>query len=538
MAYLLWHYLTESVRRHPTRPAVSWRETSLTYAELDELSTRLARTLMACGLERGSRVGLFMPKSARSVVTMLAVLKSGATYVPIDPAAPASRVAYILRDCGVRGLVSTSRHIERLGEVLPGLGFIETVILTDDDPADVRAALPKRVVRWADIQRTPLTEKDGNFGGGLETDPAYLLYTSGSTGNPKGVILSHRNALTFVDWAAEIFSVEAGDRLSGHAPLHFDLSVFDIYAALRAGACVVMVPDEVAPFPLELARWIEAERISVWYSVPSALTRLLLHGQLERFKYDALRTVLYAGEVFPVKYLRQCMSLLGRVEFYNLYGPTETNVCTYFKLPRPLGPEVTDIPIGRACENTEVWAMDPDGRVVRPGETGELYVRGPSVMPGYWNLPEKAKEVLVSNPLQPAFNELVYRTGDLVRLEADGCYRFIGRRDHMIKSRGYRIELGEIERALHDHPGVKEAVVLAVPDDEIGARLLAVVVPHTDGSLDPKELQAFCLVRLPKYMVPEEMEFRQELPRTSTGKADRMALMTTLGTTVEEARRT
>jgi acyl-CoA synthetase (AMP-forming)/AMP-acid ligase II len=146
--------------------------------------------------------------------------------------------------------------------------------------------------------------------------------------------------------------------------------------------------------------------------------------------------------------------------------------------------------------------------------------------------------VLVSNPLQPAFNELVYRTGDLVRLEADGCYRFIGRRDHMIKSRGYRIELGEIERALHDHPGVKEAVVLAVPDDEIGARLLAVVVPHTDGSLDPKQLQAFCLVRLPKYMVPEEMEFRQELPRTSTGKADRMALMTTLGTTVEEARRT
>src|SRR5262249_21575276 len=248
----------------------------------------------------------------------------------------------------------------------------------------------------------------------------YLLYTSGSTGNPKGVILSHRNAMTFVEWGADTFGVTEQDRLSNHAPLHFDLSVFDIYVALRCGACVDLVPDEIAPFPIELARWIEAERISIWYSVPSALTRLLLHGQLERFEYTALRHVLFAGEVFPVKYLRDVMSRLPHGTFSNLYGPTETNVCTYYTVPRLAPDRTEEIPIGRACANTEVFAVDETGRVVGPGETGELLVRSPTVMLGYWGLPEKTAQVLVANPLQSAYHEPVYRTGDFVRPTADG----------------------------------------------------------------------------------------------------------------------
>ena len=342
-------------------------------------------------------------------------------------------------------------------------------------------------------------------------------------------IVVSRDADDLVEWGAETFGVTETDRLSNHAPLHFDLSVFDVYVALRCGACVHLVPDAIAPFPMELARWIDAEAITVWYSVPSALTRLLLHGRMERFRHDALRHVLFAGEVFPLKYLRDLMTRLPHVAFANLYGPTETNVCTYYSVPTLPADRTEEIPIGRACANTEVFAVDESGHVVGPGETGELLVRSPTVMLGYWGLPDKTAEVLVPNPLQAAYREPVYRTGDYVRATVEGEYVFVGRKDHMVKSRGYRIELGEIEQALHQHERVREAVVLTKPDDEIGARLLAVVVAHAEGALTAADLQTFCLSRLPQYMVPEQFVFHGELPKTSTGKIDRMALRRALG---------
>jgi acyl-coenzyme A synthetase/AMP-(fatty) acid ligase len=283
------------------------------------------------------------------------------------------------------------------------------------------------------------------------------------------------------------------------------------------------VPDDVAPFPRELARWIDAQRITVWYSVPSALVRLLMHGEPERFAYESLRVALFAGEVFPVKYLRQIMARWRNATFYNLYGPTETNVCTFFEVPAHLPEDAGEIPIGAACANTEVFAIGDDGGKVRPGGSGELYVRGPALLLGYWKRAEKTAEMLVANPLAEAYPELAYRTGDIVRLDDQGMYWFTGRRDHMVKSRGYRIELGEIEQALYKHDNIKEAVVIAVPDEEIGARLHAFVVPNR-GALEDKELSAFCGARLPRYMVPEAFVFEQDLPKTSTGKIDRVTL--------------
>jgi len=396
-------------------------------------------------------------------------------------------------------------------------------VLDEPDEAAASAGPGIAVLSWAGALRAAPQPPAGQDA--IEGDPAYLLYTSGSTGTPKGVIISHRNAMAFVDWAAETFAVGPDDRLSNHAPLHFDLSVLDIYAALRNGGCIAMVPEGLASFPVELAAWIERERISIWYSVPSALTRLLLHGELERFEYSRLRTVLFAGEVFPVKYLREVMGRLPKARFFNLYGPTETNVCTYYPVPAPLPPDVTDVSIGAACANTHTFAVTDGGRVAGVGEEGELFVRGPTVMLGYWGLPEKTADMLVTNPVQQAYREQVYRTGDIVRVEPDGNYRFLGRRDHMVKSRGYRIELGEIEQTIYQDARVKETVVVAIPDDEIGARLKAVVVLHPGQTLPRSEVQAFCLKRLPRYMVPEEFLFETELPRTSTGKADRQAVL-------------
>ena len=520
-AFLLWHHLRESARKDSSRPAVVWRETVLTYRDLEVQSNRVATLLEASGIGRGSRVALYLPKSHRAIVAILGVLKAGAAYVPIDPHAPPLRAAYILRDCAVRGLITTADMLAQLNPRLTGFDSLETILLADD-VGDLPAH-PARVQikRWAELASIEAAEPKAN--GSTESDPAYLLYTSGSTGNPKGVILTHRNALAFVDWGAETFGVLPDDRLSNHAPLHFDLSVFDIFVALRAGATVVMVPDQIALFPTELARWIDDARISIWYSVPSALTKLLLHGGLDRYHYEQLRTVLFAGEVFPVKYLREVMTRLPRATFFNLYGPTETNVCTYSRVPRPLPFEVAEISIGRACANTEVFALNAGDASIDAGETGELYVRGPTVMAGYWALPEKTREALIANPLQAEFETRVYRTGDMVRLEVDGSYSFVGRRDNMVKSRGYRIELGEIEAVLLQHSGVREAAVLAVPDEEIGVRLKAVAA-LSDDAVSEEELRAFCLARLPRYMIPETFVLSRELPKTSTGKIDRQAL--------------
>jgi len=527
VAYGLWHYLRDSAARHPDRAAVSWRDTVLTYGQLDERSTALAEMLGRDGIGPGHRVGLLMPKSHRSVVALFGILKTGAAYVPVDPNAPALRATYILRDCGVSGLITTEAKLRQVADGLEDLDSLKAVAVIDG-PADAtpRPSRPK-IRTWSETaspDRAPAPDPAA-----LESDPAYLLYTSGSTGHPKGVILSHRHAMTFVEWGAEKFGVRPEDRLSNHAPLHFDLSIFDIFAAVRCGACVCLVPDPVALFPMELARWIADERISVWYSVPSALTRILLHGSPERFSYERLRAVLFAGEVFPVKFLREIMDRWAHAEFYNLYGPTETNVCTYFRVPRPLGDDVSEIPIGEACENTEVFALDEAGRRIGPGEEGELHVRGPAVMLGYWGLPDRTRDALIDNPLQPAYREAIYGTGDLVRMLPEGSYMFVGRKDHMVKARGYRIELGEIEAVLYRDEAIREAAVVAIQDDEIGARLVAVVALDRGKARTESELKAFCARHLPNYMVPERFDFQAELPTTSTGKTDRVTLAERMG---------
>jgi L-proline---[L-prolyl-carrier protein] ligase len=514
MRYLLQHLLAASADRYPERPAVRARGRTLTYGELETASTRFARLLRARGIRRGDRVGLWCPKATESVVAMLGALKAGAVYVPLDPHAPARRIAYIAANCGVRALVTTRERLAALEDV-PGVEFC---VLVGEAAGDGDRLLP-----WSTLAQMETTLPACEA---VETDLAYVLYTSGSTGQPKGVMLTHRNALTFVEWCAGTFRIGPTDRLANHAPLHFDLSVFDVYNALEAGACVSMVHEEIAVFPQRLSALIEEQAISVWYSVPSALVYLLLRGDLAARDLSALRLVLFAGEVFPMKYLRELVDLLPAAAFYNRDGPTETNVCTYHRVDRARLAELERLPIGRACANTEVFAVDERGeRVVEPGGTGELYVRGPSVTPGYWGDADKTGRAVVPWPGPAGAAERVYRTGDLVTLDEHGEYLFLGRRDTMIKSRGYRIELGEIEAALYAHPAVVEAAAVAVADDEIGARIRAFVVLKAGETASAAALQAHCAGVLPRYMVPETIEARAALPKTSTGKVDRGGLL-------------
>jgi len=518
MAYILQQLLTKSAARYPEKTAVWARGRSLTYRELDERSNQLAHLLVERGIKKGDRVGIFFPKCVESVIAMLGIVKAGAVYVPLDPSAPADRVGYIIGNCGIRALVTREDKYRGLDEATRN--SLEFYVLTDAAPKAANAG----TVLWASLASYPATRAPKMTL--TETDLAYILYTSGSTGRPKGVMLSHQNALTFIEWCADTFKVTSEDNLSNHAPLHFDLSVFDVYNALEAGATVHLVTEDIALFPTTLASFIETHKITIWYSVPSPLTLLLLHANLDAAKLSNLRIVLFAGEVFPMKYLQQLAKLLPHIDLFNLYGPTETNVCTYYKVERDRLDAMDKLPIGIACENTEVFAVsDADEIVTEVGGTGELYARGPSVTYGYWADEEKTRKMCVANRFQKNFEEKMYRTGDLVSLGEDGNYYFLGRRDSMIKSRGYRIELGEIETALLSHAAVKEAAAIAIPDDVVGSRIRAVVSFHDGQSAKTVELQTYCSAKIPAYMIPEAIEFREELPKTSTGKVDRVRLV-------------
>ena len=532
MAYLLPQLLARSATREPNREAVVYEDEHLTYAELEAQSNQLARVLAAQGVGRGDRVGLYLRKSLPSIVGIYAILKLGAAYVPIDPGAPPPRMAYIVRNCGIRCLITAH---DRLGRLRQGFAegpnapvsprsAVEALVVADWDAPRATAGPPgARLVAWGEAVAA-MSAEPLPFDA-IDADLAYILYTSGSTGEPKGVMLSHRNALTFVDWAAERFAITPDDRLSNHAPLHFDLSILDLFVAAHAGGTLVLVPTETALFPLPTAQLIAHQRITVWYSVPSAWISMLNQLDLRQHDLSRLRLILFAGEVFPVKYLRQLHQLVPHAGLFNLYGPTETNVCTYYEV-RGVPPERTEpFPIGRACENTEVFALNEAGQRCGVGEVGELYARGSTVMQGYWGRPEDTARVLAQNPLQSHFRDPAYRTGDLVKLDEHGDYLFLGRRDNQIKSRGYRIELGEIETALYNHPSVREAAAVAIPDEEIGNRIQAFVALHQADGVAASDLERYCMAALPRYMVPEQITIHEGLPKTSTGKVDRRALV-------------
>jgi L-proline---[L-prolyl-carrier protein] ligase len=519
---LLPHLITESAARFPERPAVVMDGRSLPYGELESLSSRFARSLSRHGVRPGDRVALWLPRSIEGVVALYGVMKAGAAYVPVDPGAPPARLAYIARDCAVSGLVTVAERAAALEEAFASGAPMKTVWFAGSGAgpgAPQVAGLP--VVTWAEVAAESGEALEVHA---LEGDLAYILYTSGSTGEPKGVMLSHRNALAFVEWAGDVFQITHEDRLANHAPFHFDLSTFDLFAGARASAAVYPLSPRIASFPAAVARQWCADRLTVWYATPSTLVLMLTRGGLAGLDLSALRVLLFAGEVFPVKYLRDLMHLAPRARYANLYGPTETNVCTWLEVTEP---PVGDrpLPIGRACPYDEMLVLDDALRPVPAGDAGELWVRGATVMRGYWGRPERTALSLQPIEIAPGITDLAYRTGDLVRQQPDGNLEFLGRRDHQVKTRGYRVELGEIEVVLHRHPAVDEAVVLAIPDDEVTHRLRAVVVTKVGATLDEAALRQHCAESLPRYMVPETVEFRRDLPRTSSGKVDRRALI-------------
>ena len=521
---LLHHLLAESSRKYADRIALIFKDASMTYAQLEATSNQLAAVLTRHGVGKGDRVGIMLGKSIESIISLFGILKAGAIYVPIDPLAPVSRTRTILQNCGITCLVTSHKHAAiLLAESETGL-LLKSIVLTDSAltsfaPAnkDVEITIWTDVVNEKAAQFQPIESK--------ETDPAYILYTSGSTGTPKGVVISHWNALAFVNMAADYFTISASDRLANHAPLHFDLSVFDVFVAIRQGAAIVLVPESFAAFPMALAEYIDKQKITVWNSVSSVLTMLVDRGALDKYSFSSLRLVHFSGDVLPVKYLRKLTDKMKNAVFYNIFGQTEANSSLSYRIDVIPGNELWKIPIGRPFPGFEVFALNSGNETVRnAGEEGELYVKGATIALGYWNDEDKTREKFVRDPRPGTDQAIVYKTGDIVRWEQDGNYSFVGRTDHMVKSRGYRIELTEIELALRSHPAVRQAAAIAVPDELIGNKIIAYVTTVENERPAVSELLDHCAGILPKYMLPEAIEVRESFPATSTGKVNRKEL--------------
>ncbi len=501
----------DSARSHGDRPAVKEPGSSaLSYRQLGQLSDHVRNTLVEWGVKPGDRIGLCLPKSIDVISLILGVLKCGGAYVPIDYGSPAERAAYILKNCGVTAAFVARERLAAIETQLQALGGGVRLIPINPNPRGDGVDLWLRTVGAPRSAQTVIPSEDS---------PAYILYTSGSTGKPKGVVVSHRAAVAFVEWCFETFRPTADDRFSSHAPLHFDLSIHDLYVSWRCGGSVLLLDDELSKDPRRLAPLIAEERLTIWYSTPSALSLLEQHGHLEQHDCSSLRIVHFAGEVFPIPRLRAIMARWPQARYFNLYGPTETNVCTWHEAPNPLPASVVEpLPIGKACAHYRARVVD-GSKDVAPGEQGELVIAGPGVMTGYWNLPEQNDRAFLVDG-----GDRWYRTGDIVAADARGDFIFHGRRDRMVKRRGYRIELGEIESALARHPAIAGVAVVARADDA-GVTIHAYLASKTSERPSIVELKKHCVEHLPSYMSPDRFTFLDHIPQTSTGKADYQALL-------------
>ncbi|HYP30027.1 MAG TPA: amino acid adenylation domain-containing protein [Blastocatellia bacterium] len=504
MSELLTDIFRRTVKAFGDRPAVVGPNKVLSYTDLGSKSDEIAATLQKIGVGPGARIGIFRKKDTDTVASIYGVLKADCSYVPIDMKMGLDRLAAVLLDAGLAALIVEPSLMPRL----------QALATRGSCPQLADATTHGDILRFPDSTGSS-SSNDGPL--------AYILYTSGSTGIPKGVQHTHASALAFVSWAAAQFNISSSDRLSCHAPFHFDLTTFDLFVAALTGACVVLIPDETAMFPSKVASMIEAERITVWYSVPFALIQLVKHGNLTGRRL-ALREVIFAGERFPPAQLRQLAATLPEVRLSNLFGPTETNVCTYHHLSPDDIASDEFCPIGKPCPYASVAVVDETGNEIAPDEMGELLVGGSSVMTGYLNRPELNEKVFVTRTTDGKA-ERFFRTGDLVTAPEAVPMRFGGRVDRQVKVRGHRIELDEIEAALANCAGVIAAGAW-LDNNSNGFTEVRAAVATDPTSTTPTSEDLILQIRghLPQAAVPTQVFVLSDMPRSVNGKVDYTAL--------------
>ena len=494
-------------RRLPDSVAIEDKQTSLTYKQYDDFALSIGSRIIDLqqNWSRPGPVAVYLPKGYECLVSFMGIMYSGNIYVPIDEKMPATRLDKLLDNLSPVYVITNEKN----KAVLQSLSFDDGKILIYDELVAYPPCKESALVRVGMI---------------VDADPIYIMYTSGSTGVPKGVVITHRGVLDYADWVVDTFGISSDSVFGNQAPFHFDNSILDIYSCLLTGAKLVIIPEQLFQFPGKLPEFVAQKQIDTIFWVPTVMINVANSGAFddEGLSPSCLKRVLFCGEEMPNKPLNIWRKHFPDVVYANLYGPTEiTDVCTYYIVDREYA-DSDPLPIGGPCKNTKVLILNDDDKAAALGEIGELCILGSGVALGYWNSHEVTEKVFTDNPLNPFFKEKMYRTGDLVFMNDEGRIIFLGRKDSQIKHKGNRIEMGEIETAAKSINGIKNACLLYNKEEQEIVMFVTLTVPE----LTDKRINRELLKLVPRYMLPDRIIIMDDFPLNPNGKIDRPLLKT------------
>lgn len=517
MDYLLHHTLRTSTQRFPAKEAVVHDTNRLTYQELQDQVEAFATGLRSLGVTRGDRVGIYLEPSAAQVISIYAISRAGAVFVPISADLFPEQVAHIIRDCRMKALITTNPRLTALGAALNSTSSLEFIVVSGNS---VAPKIPLPIYAFEALIK--VTAEDGRPDAAISKDLAAILYTSGSTGKPKGVMLSHANVIAGASIVSDYLGITESDRILAALPFSFDAGLNQLTTAIQQGGTAVLIKFV---FGRDIVQKLISERITGLAGVPTLWSLLAQPSSgLQKERPEHLRYITNTGGAMPQTVLKTLRELLPDTKIFLMYGLTEAFRSTYLP-PEQLERRPTSM--GRAIPDTEILVVNERGEECKPGEIGELVHRGPTVSMGYWGNEEATNKVLRPNPLASSelgAQERVCYSGDLVRKDEDGFLYFVGRRDTMIKCSGHRISPTEVEEVLFQSGQIRQAAVIGIPDDVMGQVIKAFVVPRNEIHLEVSKLLAYCSERVPRYMVPRHVDVLEELPKTSSGKVDYPAL--------------